>query len=260
MKKNGSQRTEKLSVILICQDVENRIRACLESVKWADEIVVVDSGSSDRTLEIAREYTSRVYSNTEWPGFGPQKRVAESKASNDWVFSIDADEVVSPELRQAIESALRDPDPKRVFRVNRLTKFGRRMIRHSGWFPDRIVRLYNRTRYHFNDALVHESVQCRDAEIVDLSGVLFHYTFDSLEDYMVKRNRYALEWAEGRYRAGKKARLTDILLRPVLAFVRHYFIRRGFLDGYEGFLIAVIQMQYTFNKYNYLKYMRMGNE
>ena len=246
----------KVSVILICQDEESRIRSCLESVSWADEIVVVDSGSTDKTLEIAREYTRNIHIQSDWQGFGPQKRFAEEQASHDWIFSIDADEIVSEELKRGIIDALKKTDERAVYRVNRLTSFCGKMIRHSGWHPDWIVRLYNKKHYHFNDEIVHEQVACKGAKATNLPGYLYHNTLESLDDYIDKRNRYARAWAENRLKKGRSASIFDIVTRPPFAFVKHYFLKLGFLDGFQGFLISVIQAQYTFNKYCILKYLR----
>lgn len=242
-------------MIIICQNEEDRIRRCLESVRWADEIIVVDSGSTDKTAEIVAEYTDKIFFNTDWPGFGSQKRCAENKASNDWVLSIDADEVVSTELGDEILKAMQTADVQTVYRLNRLTSFCGKFIKHSGWYPDRIVRLYNKQHYHFNDAPVHEAVECTGAKIINLKGHLFHYTFQSLETYMDKRNGYAKAWASSQYEQGRKVGVIELLIHSWFAFIRHYLLKLGFLDGYHGFLIAVIQKQYTFNKYNYLMFM-----
>jgi (heptosyl)LPS beta-1,4-glucosyltransferase len=246
--------TTKISVILICKNEENKIRHCLESVAWADEIVVVDSGSTDSTLDIVRAFTGKIYSHTEWKGFGPQKRLAESHATNDWVLALDADEVVSDALRDEILSAVNNADDKTVFRLNRLTYFCGKFIHHSGWHPDRIVRLYNKKHYHYNDAFVHEAVACEGARRVDLKSKLLHYQVLSLEDYIDKRNKYARAWAESQYAKGRKTNVIEIFARSFFAFLRHYVFRLGVLDGYHGILISVIQMQYTFNKYNFLKF------
>jgi (heptosyl)LPS beta-1,4-glucosyltransferase len=244
----------KISVTIICKNEESRIRRCLNSVCWADEIVVVDSGSTDETLKIVAEYTDRIFINTEWPGFGLQKRLAVKKASNDWVLAIDSDEVVSEELRDEIINCMVTADENTVYRVNRLTNFCDKFIYHSGWHPDRIVRLFNKKHYQYNDAFVHETVACKGANKVDLRGKLFHYTFDSLELYIDKRNKYAKAWAESQFKKGRKSNVLEMLGRTLFAFIRHYIIRLGFLDGYHGFLISVIQMQYTFNKYNFLRF------
>jgi len=244
----------KISVIIICKNEEKRIRQCLESIKWADEIVLLDSGSTDNTLAIAREYTDKIFVNTEWQGFGHQKRLAESHASNDWVLAIDSDEVISEKLHEEIIEAIKSADEKEVFRFNRLTHFCGKYIKHSGWYPDRIVRLYNKKHYHYNNAIVHEAVDCKGAQITDLKEAFFHYTNDTLEAYINKRNGYALVWAESQYKKGRRTNFVEIILHTFFAFIRHYIFRLGFLDGYHGFLISIIQMQYTFNKYNFLMF------
>jgi len=250
----------KVSAIIICMNEENKIRCCLESLLWVDEIVVVDSGSTDKTLEIVAEFTDKIFKTTVWPGFGSQKKFAESKAENDWVFSIDSDEVVSGQLRDEILQVLKNAEKETVYRVNRLTNFCNKYIKHSGWYPDKIVRLYNKQFYHFNDAMVHESVECKNAKIIDMDGKLLHYTFESLEEYIDKRNSYAKAWAKSQFEKGRRAGLADILIRPPFAFIRHYLLKLGFLDGYHGYLIAVIQMQYTFNKYNFLKFLAVATK
>ncbi|MFK5947613.1 MAG: glycosyltransferase family 2 protein [Methylococcales bacterium] len=252
MKKN-------ISVTIICMNEESRIRRCLESVLWADEIVVVDSGSTDKTLDIVAEYTDKIYVNEEWPGFGLQKRLAVEKASNDWVLALDSDEVVSEKLRDEIIECVLKGNEKTVYRVNRLTHFCGKFIYHSGWHPDKIVRLFNRKHYTYNDKDVHETVDCKGSKKIDFKGKLFHYTFESLDDYIQKRNKYAKAWADSQYAKGRKTGVFEIVLHSLFAFFRHYIIRLGFLDGYHGYLISVIQMEYTFNKYNFLKFKNISN-
>lgn len=242
----------KISVFVISKNEEKRIGRCLESVTWADEIILLDSGSTDGTLDIAKKFTDKIYVNADWKGFGPQKRLAESYSSNDWVLALDADEVVSDALRDEIIAAVSTADEKTVFRLNRLTYFCGKFINHSGWHPDRIVRLYNKKHYHYNDAFVHEAVSCENASKVNLKNKLLHYQTLSLDDYINKRNNYAKAWAESQFAKGRKTNVVEILIRSFFAFFRHYVIRLGVLDGYHGILISVIQMQYTFNKYNFL--------
>ena len=244
----------KISAVIICKNEEKRIRRCLDSVKWADEIVLLDSGSTDNTLAIAKEYTDRIFVNTDWKGFGPQKRLAESHANNDWILAIDSDEVISEELRDEIIETVKSANEKDVFRLNRLTHFCGKYIKHSGWHPDRIVRLYNKKHYHYNDAYVHETVDCKGAKKTDLKGAFFHYTIDTLEAYINKRNSYAQAWAENQYKKGRRTNFIETILHSLFSFMRHYIFRLGFLDGYHGFMISVIQMQYTFNKYNFLMF------
>lgn len=246
--------SNKISVAIICKNEEKRIRQCLESVKWADEIVLVDSGSTDATLEIAKHYTDKIFVNTDWQGFGPQKKLAVEYAAHDWVLALDSDELVSDELQNEIMTVISAADEYTVFRLNRLTQFCGKFIKHSGWHPDRIVRLFNKKHYQYNDAFVHEAVDCKDAKTVDLKSKLLHYQMDSLDDYMDKRNRYAKAWAEAQYKKGRRTNFIEIILHSLFSFVRHYMFRLGFLDGYHGFMIAVIQMQYTFNKYNFLMF------
>jgi len=242
----------KISAIIICKNEEKNIRRCLESIEWVDEIVVVDSGSSDSTLDIVSEFTNIFFVNTEWPGFGLQKRLAEEKASNNWILAIDSDEVVDDELREEILAVLEIGEEKTVYRINRLTNFCGKFINHSGWHPDRIVRIYNKKYYHYNDALVHESVDCAGAKKVNLKGFLLHYTFQTLELHMEKQNVYAKAWSEEQFKKGRKVKIYEMIYRSIFSFIRQYILRFGFLDGYQGFLISVIQMQYTFNKYSFL--------
>ena len=246
----------RISIAIICKNEEKRIRRCLESVQWADEIVIVDSGSTDQTLAIASEFTGKIFQYHDWQGFGYQRRIAEDKASNDWVLAIDSDEVLSPELIQEIKTVIKDANDRDVFRFNRLTHFCGKFIKHSGWYPDRIVRLYNKTNCRYDDSFVHESVDCKGSKIIDLKGTLYHFTADSLEQYIDKRNLYAKAWAKRQFEKGKRVSIVQIIFRPLFAFFRHYVLRLGFLDGYHGFLISVIQMQYTFNKYNFLLFKK----
>lgn len=250
--------SNKISVCIICKNEENKIEACLQSVMWADEIVVLDSGSTDNTLTIVKKYTDKLFVREDWPGFGEQKRRAEALATNDWIFSIDADEVVPETLALEIQAAVSDANDEQVFSVNRLTHFCGEFVYHSGWYPDKLPRIYNRTRYRYNQKMVHESLECKDAPITDLQHNLLHYTFSDLSIYLQKRTGYAEAWAQERYNKGKKGSMLKGSLSAVFAFIRHYFLRRGFLDGRIGFLIAVIQFQYTFNKYALLKFKHIS--
>lgn len=250
----------KLSVTIICKNEESRIRRCLEAIAWVDEIIVVDSGSTDKTLDIVSEYTDKIYINSDWLGFGLQKRLAVEKANNDWILALDADEVVSDQLRDELIQLMCNIDEAIVYRVNRLTYFCDKYIYHSGWHPDKIVRLFNKKHYTYNDKYVHETVECKGAKKIDLKGKLFHYTFESLEEYINKRNTYAKAWADSQYAKGRKTNVFEIVLRSLFAFVRHYIIRLGILDGYHGLLISVIQMEYTFNKYNFLKFKNISKD
>ena len=245
---------KKLSVCIICKNEESTIENCLESVKWADEIVIVDSGSTDKTLEIAKKYTDKIFIRDDWEGFGEQRRRAEKLATNDWLFAIDCDEVVTPELQQEILKTLSFIEDKQVISVNSLTKFCGKYIYHSGWHPDRIVRIYNKNITGYNTSLVHEAVEKKGLERLNMQGKLLHHQYEDLFPYINKRNKYAMFGADQILRKNKKSSLTKALSSAIFAFIRHYFLRLGFLDGKAGLIISIIQSQYSFNKYIFAYY------
>jgi (heptosyl)LPS beta-1,4-glucosyltransferase len=252
----------KLSVGIICKNEQDNLANCLQSVAFADEIIVLDSGSTDNTIDIARRFTEKIFVRDDWRGFGEQRRRVEDLASHDWILMVDSDEVVSDQLRTEILRYLQTATANQVFRVNRLTYFCGQYIHHSGWYPDRICRLYNRQQYRYNHNLVHESLDCKGADLIELSGDLLHYTFSDLSVYLQKRTKYANAWAEEQYLNGNNYSLLKAISSSLFAFIRHYILRSGFLDGRVGFIIATIQMQYTFNKYVLLlmKYKLAGKE
>ena len=245
----------ELSVIIITKNEEANIRACLESVAWADETIVVDAGSSDATVEICREFGAKVFVH-DWPGFGMQKNRALSYATHEWVFSVDADERVTPELRAAIETVLRNHAGScAAYRISRLSSYCGRFMRHSGWFPDRIVRLFKRDAAHFSDDQVHERLLV-EGKIGQLDGELLHYAFENIEEVLQKMNHYSTAGAQMMQACGRQASLTGAVLRGLWSFVRTYFLRAGFLDGREGFMLAVSNAEGTY--YRYLKLMLMN--
>ncbi len=247
----------KLSVILITKNEAAGIRACLESVAWADEVVVVDSGSTDGTVEIAREFTTHVYQH-DWPGFGRQKNRALDYATGDWVLSLDADERVTPELRTAIEAVLRnDDDACAAYRISRLSSYCGRFMRHSGWYPDRIVRLFRRGTACFSDDLVHERLLV-EGRIGELGGELLHYAFDDAEEVLRKLDMYSTAGAQRLHQQGRKVTLTGAVLRGLWSFVRTWVLRGGFLDGREGFMLAVSNAEGTY--YRYIKLMLLNRK
>ncbi len=237
----------RLSVVIITKNEQASIRRCLESVKWADEIIVLDSGSTDDTVGICREYTLHVH-QTDWPGFGPQKNRALERASGDWVLSLDADEWVTPALRDELERAMAQPQAASAFRFPRLSSFCGRFMRHSGWWPDHVVRLFRRGAARFSDDAVHERVIV-DGKIGSLQEPLMHETFVDLDELLAKMNNYSTLSAQDMQRDGKRSGLPMAVARAAWAFVRSYFLRGGFLDGREGFMLAVATAEGTYYRY-----------
>jgi glycosyltransferase involved in cell wall biosynthesis len=237
---------DKLSVILITRNEAANIHACLESVAWADEIIVVDSGSTDDTVAIAREFTPHVHVH-DWPGFGAQKNRALDYATGEWVFSIDADERVTPELRAEIEAAMDMPRAD-AYEMPRLSSFCGRFMRHSGWHPDYVLRLFRRGKGRFSDALVHESVQTQGST-ARLRWHLLHYSYRDLDDVLSKLNSYSSAASAMLQRRGKRGGLTQAVLHGLWAFIRTYFLRAGFLDGREGFMLAVMNAENSYYRY-----------
>jgi glycosyltransferase involved in cell wall biosynthesis len=239
-----------LSVIIITKNEAENIRACIESVAWADEIIVVDSGSSDATVEICRELGAQVYVH-DWPGFGMQKNRALGYATKDWVFSIDADERVTSELRAEIQSALQGAQAV-GYEIPRLSSFCGRYMHHSGWYPDYVLRLFRRSSGKFSDDLVHERVIV-NGPIAKLQQSLLHESFRDLEQLLAKINHYSTASAQMLHRKNRTASLKKAVGHALWAFFRSYFLRAGLLDGREGFMLAVSTAEGTY--YRYLKLM-----
>ena len=240
----------KLSVIIITKNEVDNIRACIESVAWADEIIVVDSGSSDGTVEICRELGAKVFVH-DWPGFGAQKNRALNYAENEWVFSIDADERVTPELRAQLIDAMADAQHDGYY-LPRFSQFCGKFIRHSGWYPDYVLRLFKRGAGRFSDDLVHESVRLA-GKAGKLGSPLLHYSYLTQADVDRKVEHYSNSAAQQMLQAGKRATSMDGPLRGGWAFLRTYFLRRGFLDGRAGWNIALMNAHTTYLKYEKLR-------
>ena len=244
-----------LSVIIISKNEALNIRECIESVKWADEIIVVDSGSTDDTVAICREFTPHVYSH-DWPGFGIQKNRALDYATQEWVLSLDADERVTPELRAEIEAAMHD-GKEQGYEIPRLSSFCGRFMHHSGWFPDYVLRLFRRGSARFSDNLVHEKL-ISSGKTGRMKNLLLHYAFVDLEEVLHKTNQYSTAGAQMQFQRGRKASLTGAVLRGLWSFVRSYVLRLGFLDGREGFILAVSNAEGTY--YRYVKLMMLNRK
>ena len=240
----------RLTAALIVRNESANLRPCLETISWVDEIVVVDSGSDDDTVNIAREYTENVYVERDWRGYGVQRQRAEARANGDWLLMIDADERVTPALRADLERAVAADNRDRVYALARLSFCFGRFIRHGGWYPDYVVRLYPRGRAGYDDAPVHEKVRHPpEMRVARLRGDLLHYTYRDIEHYLVKSAAYAAAWASVRERAGRQASLAQGLWHGIACFVRMYLLRAGFLDGRAGLLLALLSAHSTFVKY-----------
>ncbi|WP_419964338.1 glycosyltransferase family 2 protein [Pantoea vagans] len=242
---------QRLSVVMIAKNEAELLPDCLASVIWADEIIVLDSGSSDDSVEIATQAGAQVYQSDDWQGYGIQRQRAQGYATGDMILMIDADERVSPELRAAIEQVLVAPPSRTVYSLGRSNLFLGRFMRHSGWYPDLVMRLYPRT-FRYNDNLVHESLQSDGASVVALPGDLQHLTCRDLIAFQRKQLAYAEAWATERHQRGKRCGLFSVFSHTLGAFVKTLLLRAGFLDGKQGWILAVVNAQYTFNKYSAL--------
>jgi glycosyltransferase involved in cell wall biosynthesis len=243
-----------LSVIIITRNEAANIRACIASVAWADEIVVVDSGSRDDTVSIAQDMGAKVYMHADWPGFGPQKNRALDYATCDWVFSIDADERITPDLRTEIEQAMCECNADGYY-CPRLSQFCGTFIHHCGWYPDYVLRLFKRNDGKFSDSLVHESLQFI-GQTAKLKTPLLHYSYLTADDVERKVEHYSTAAAQQMLRSGRKSSRGEAIFRGGWALLRTYLLRLGVLDGHVGWSIACMNARTTYLKYRKLEILR----
>ncbi|MBC7553155.1 MAG: glycosyltransferase family 2 protein [Taibaiella sp.] len=238
----------KLSVVIITYNEEKNLARCLISLKEvADEIIVADSFSTDNTKKIANSYNANVV-DQEFLGFGAQKNFATAYASNDWILSLDADEALSPELRKSIQAIKQQPAFD-VYEMTRLTKYCGQWIRHSGWYPDKQTRLYNRTKGKWIEKKVHEFWKPDNDEKTGLlSGDLLHYSYSSISEHLKKIEKYTELGAIDAVINGKEVSILKMLFSPFWHFFYEYFIRRGFLDGFNGYVICKLSAYAAFSK------------
>jgi glycosyltransferase involved in cell wall biosynthesis len=237
-----------LSVIILTRNEERNIGDCLKSVSWADEIIVLDAHSTDRTSEIASAAGGTVY-QTDWLGFGKTKNIGLERAKHDWILWLDADERVTPGLAVEIEAIVSASDGAHAaFTVARRAYFLGKWIRHCGWYPGYVVRLFKKSAGRFSEREVHEFVEVRGS-VGRLQSDLHHFTDETLYHYFLKFNHYTTLAAVDTDHEGKKSSLCDLLLRPPFLFLKMYIIRRGFLDGFHGLLLSLLSSAYVFIKY-----------
>lgn len=243
-----------IGVAMITKNAAAHLAASLAAISWADRIVILDSGSSDATVDIARAHGADVHKSSDWPGFGRQKNRCLELLDTDWVLALDADEVATPELAAEILAALAAPQAD-VYALPRLSNYCGRWMRHSGWYPDFVPRLFRRGCAHYSDDLVHERLLF-NGQAVRLQHHLLHYSFDDLSQVLAKIDSYSSAGARQRQLRSQNSSLSKALWHGLLAFVRSYLLRRGFLDGREGLILAISNAEGTY--YRYLKLMYLN--
>ena len=240
-------KTPAISVVIMARNEEANIVDAISSVPFASQVVVADTGSSDRTMELARVAGAEVHS-IEFDGYGTSKNRALQFCRGQWILSIDADERVSPDLADAITQANSTDFTYDGFLINRLTYFLGKPVRHSGWYPDYLPRIFRNGKGKFSERLVHESIEI-DGRTSRLDGLLYHYSYETLEDYLEKMNVYSELNAREAFDSGRKYHSLDLIARPIATFVKMYFLRLGFLDGFNGFLLARLSSFHVYVKY-----------
>ena len=247
-----------VSVIVITQDEAAHIEAALRSVDWADEIVVVDSGSTDETVTLAQRFTDRVVTRS-WTGYGAQKNYAAGLARNDWILSLDADERVTQALGIEIRNLVRDEPRNRGYRMPRVAWYMGRWIRSTDWYPDYQLRLYDRRVARWSERRVHESVVV-DGPVGTLRAQLEHFAYRDLSHHLAVMDRYTTLAAQQMLAEGRRAGALGLALHPPLAFLRNYVLRLGVRDRLPGFTISVLNAYYVFLKFAKLRELRSGHD
>ena len=247
-----------LSVILITRNEEANLADCLASLEGiAQQIVVVDTNSVDSTLEIAKNYGAVISQPADWPGFGPQKNRALDLATGEWVLSLDADERLTPALRSEILTAIHHSAHVDCFAIPRLSWYCGRFIRHSGWSPDYVDRLFKRGTARFSDDLVHERL-IPAGQVAKLENPMLHFSFMNFSQVLQKIDRYSTASAEQAFMKGRRSNPLKAILHGLWAFIRTYFIRAGFLDGYQGLALALSNAEGSY--YRYMKIWLLQNQ
>lgn len=241
--------TPRLSVVMIVKNEAHNLAVSLPALQGlADEIIIMDSGSTDNSQDIALQHGAKWFVNTDWQGFGKQRQLAQSYATGDWILALDADEEITPELKNSILEVIKSKPNNTVYGLKRLDFIVGHQIDNKYWGVKSYWRLYP-SSYQFNDLLVHESLDIKNAKTVSLSGFLHHHTAPTIEFLLKKRLDYAKTWANEKQLKGKKAGLFSLLANPIWQFIRQYIVDGRFLQGKYGLIYSIIFMQYTFNKY-----------
>ena len=244
----GPERHPTVSAIVVCFNEEQNIGRCLESLTWCDEIVIVDSFSTDRTPEICRRYTDR-FIQRPWAGYRDQKAYAHSRATKDWVLLVDADERVTVELREEVLEVLAGETGQYAgYSVPRLVHYLDRWWRRGGWYPDYDVRLFRRDRVTWSGSDPHEKILV-EGKVRRLKNPLHHFSYRSIEDHLERINRFTSISSHELRKGGARWRLSDAALRPAGRFFRSYVLKRGFMEGFAGFYVAITAAVYVFLKY-----------
>jgi glycosyltransferase involved in cell wall biosynthesis len=244
----------RISAALISRNESMNISDAVNSLSFADQIVVADTGSSDDTIKLAEEAGAEVHS-VNFEGFGNTKNKALEFCRGEWVLFIDADERVTPELARQVLEATNGNSTAAGFNINRLTYFLGKPIRHSGWNPDPVLRLFKKNQGRFSSNLVHEKVEV-DGQVENLEGNLVHYSYKSVDQYLDKMQEYSSLSAREMLAAGRRSRISDFIFRPVFIFLKMYFFKAGFLDGFNGLLLASLSSYHVFIKYLKLRQLR----
>ncbi len=235
-----------ISVTILVKNGQSRLGEVLNALKKFDEIILLDTGSTDQTLEIAKDFSNVAIHHAPLQGFGPTHNLAASLAKNDWILSIDDDEVVTPELAEEILSLNLNPD--HLYTLPFFNFFNGKKIKWCGWYPEKHTRLYHRKKTGFTDAMVHEGVMTKNLQPITLRNPVHHHSYDSLSDFLTKMEHYSTLFAE-QHRAKRKSSPLIALYHGVGGFLKSYFLKKGFMGGYEGFLISVYNGHTAFYKY-----------
>jgi glycosyltransferase involved in cell wall biosynthesis len=243
--------TYSVSAFIVCMNEESQIRRCLESIEWCNEIVIVDSGSTDSTIAICKEFTDRILFRS-WTGYVEQKAYALQQCTSDWVLNIDADEEVSPELKEEMIALLQADKKQSIayngFHLSRVVYYLNRWWRHGGWYPEFRLRLCRRSHTTWGGVDPHEKAIVQGATR-KLGGELYHYTYSDMQDQITRLNKFSSSAAISIFSHGHRTNIIEILFRPIFRFMKFYIFKQGFRDGASGLIVALIESYYVFLKY-----------